>query len=389
MKRILIGLLGLVGVLIGGAASGQEYVPDEVLVKFTADASGHVKAALHRQNKGVVRGKVRGLDVEVVKVSPGQVEKLVRSYLADPHVEYAEPNYIATAVAAPSDPSFVSQWGLHNTGVDADIDFLEAWEYAQSIGHGGGAGNIVAIVDTGIDATHPDLAGKVVAGWNFVAGSSNTTDDNGHGTHCAGIAGAVTNNGVGISGVGFNCALMPVKVLDRRGSGSYANIASGIAYAVDHGAKVISLSLGGSFNSYTLEAAVNDAWARGALVVAAAGNEGKSRKLYPAAYTNAIAVAATDKTDRKASFSNYGTWVDVAAPGVGILSTVPGGGYQSWNGTSMATPHVAGLAGLAWADSNSSTRALIESRADAIPGTGRYWVHGRINAHRVFNLALQ
>jgi hypothetical protein len=231
-----------------------------------------------------------------------------------------------------------------------------------------------------------------VANKNFT--TSSTVDDlYGHGTHCAGIAAATTNNSIGVAGVGFNTSLMNVKVLGDNGSGQYSWIANGITWAADNGAKVISLSLGGSSGSYTLQNAVNYAWNKGVVVVAAAGNNGNTASVYPAYYSNCIAVAATDQNDAKASFSTYGSWVDVAAPGVSIYSTLPNHSnsigttnYGSLSGTSMSTPHVAGLAALVWATSygtsNTSVRSRIESTADAISGTGTYWKYGRINANK-------
>ena len=176
---------------------------------------------------------------------------------------------------------------------------------------------------------------------------------------------------------------MSVKALDDGGSGYYSWIANGIIFAADNGAEVINLSLGGTSSSSTLLSAINYAWNKGVVVAAAAGNDGRSRKLYPAYYSNSIAVAATDSNDKKASFSNYGNWVDEAAPGVNIFSAYKND-YANLSGTSMATPFVSGLAALLFGQnpgwSNAQVRNRIESTADRIPGTGTYWVHGRINA---------
>ncbi|MEW9032802.1 MAG: S8 family serine peptidase, partial [Planifilum fimeticola] len=178
-----------------------------------------------------------------------------------------------------------------------------------------------------------------------------------------------------------------VRVLNNSGSGTLDDVANGIIHAADSGADVISLSLGASVGATTLRDAVDYAWNRGVVVVAAAGNNGTSLPSYPAYYSNAIAVAATDSNDNKAYFSNYGSWVDVAAPGVNIYSTYTGSSYASLSGTSMATPHVAGLAGLLDAQGRSASqiRAAIENTADPISGTGTYWSKGRINAYRAVN----
>jgi thermitase len=240
----------------------------------------------------------------------------------------------------------------------------------------------IAIVDTGVQYDHPDLSGKVYLGYNFVDGNWDPYDLNGHGTHCAGIAAAVTDNGIGIAGMAPNASILAVKVLDANGSGTLDNVASGIEYAADAGANVISLSLGGPSGSTTLQNAVDYAWNKGAVLVAAAGNNGSSAPTYPAYYSNVISVAATDSNDNKPSWSNYGSWVDVAAPGVNIYSTYPTNRYAYLSGTSMATPHVSGLAALLAAQgrTNSQIRAAIQNTADPIAGTGTYWKYGRINA---------
>ena len=258
----------------------------------------------------------------------------------------------------------------------------------------------MAIVDTGVRGDHPDLVSKVIPSRNWTTSSPDTVDRYGHGTHVAGSVAALTGNGTGVAGVCPECDLISAKVCGDDGGCNYDWIANGVLWAVGCDvrdqvtdecriaprARVINLSLGGTYNSITLGNAVARAWQRGAVLTCAAGNNGNSVRFYPAAYTNCIAVAATDNRDRRASFSNFGnTWVDVAAPGVGILSTVVSGGYESWNGTSMATPHVAGLAGLLWSrglSTPTSVRSAIESNADRISGTGNAWAKGRINACR-------
>ncbi|MFC1924461.1 S8 family serine peptidase, partial [Chloroflexota bacterium] len=242
----------------------------------------------------------------------------------------------------------------------------------------------IAILDTGIDQDHVDLAAKIVANMNFT--SSGTVDDNyGHGTHVAGIAAA----GNGVAGIGFDSSLMNGKVLGDNGSGYYSWVASGVIWATDNGAEVINMSLGGTAYSSTLQSAIDYAWDNGVVVVAAAGNNGSSTQFYPAACTNCIAVAATSSSDSMASWSNYGDWVDVAAPGVSIYSTTINNNYGYKSGTSMASPHVAGLAALVFtteADAsgngyrNDEVRSAIESSCDDIGLSGIG--HGRINAYR-------
>jgi len=315
--------------------------------------------------------------------------------LRNPNVEFAEADYLAFATAAPNDTYFTNQWGLENTGqtikgqagtIDADINAPTAWNTTTGI-------NVrVAILDTGIDQNHEDLSGKIVLQANFT--TSGTLDDlYGHGTHVGGIVAAVTDNGKGVAGGCPDCVLMNGKVLRDDGAGAYSWIANGITWAADNQAKVINLSLGGSASSRTLQKAVNYAWNKGAVVVAAAGNSANQSKTYPAAYANAIAVAATNNKDQKASFSSYGAkWVDVAAPGQDIFSTFPNHpykinkspNYDYGSGTSMATPMTSAAAALIWTTgygtSASSVRSRLESTTDKIPGTGTYWSAGRVNA---------
>lgn len=286
-------------------------------------------------------------------------------------MEFAEPNYTVHAAYTPNDPAFADQWGL------AKIRCPQAWDITFGL-----PSVVVAIVDSGIDLEHPDFVGKLTPGWDFANNDADPDDDYGHGTHCAGTAGATTDNGIGVAGVGFNCRLMPVKVLDKNGSGTVAELVQGIYFAVNNGAKVISLSLVSSSGSQSLQNAVDYAWNHGVVICCAAGNSGSTTVRYPAGYTNSIAVASTTSSDERSSFSNYGPWVDVAAPGSSIYSTVAPNGYSWKSGTSMAAPHVAGLAALLWshygADRSATfIRQRIEDRCDPV---GAFVSYGRINA---------
>lgn len=277
----------------------------------------------------------------------------------------------------PNDPYFSQQWGPQKIQAPA------AWAFSTS------SPNVkIAVLDTGIDLNHQDLFGKVLTSVNY-SSSSTTSDVYGHGTHVSGSATAITNNNIGIAGVGGSSPLINVKVLDDSGSGTWDGVASGIVWAADNGANIINMSLGSTSATSAVESAVNYAWGKGVLIAAAAGNNGNTTPFYPAYYANSIAVAATDSNDQLASFSNRGDWVDVAAPGVNILSSLPGNQYASWNGTSMATPHVSGLAALLWTKVidtngdgfiNDEVRICIQDNADniGISGIG----NGRINAYR-------
>ena len=319
----------------------------------------------------------------------------------------------------PNDPLFSNLWGMHNTGqsggtVDADIDAPEAWSVNT-----GSPSTIIAVIDTGVDYLHPDLSANIwtnsdeiagngidddangyiddTKGWNFVSDTNNPMDDNSHGTHCAGTIAAVGNNGLGVAGVCWTARIMPLKFLDSSGSGYTSDAISAILYANRNGAHVLSNSWGGGGYSQSLKDAID---ASPAIVICAAGNSASNTDMspqYPSSYTssNIIAVAATDRWDQLASFSNYGAnSVDVAAPGVSIYSTTPSNSYGSKSGTSMATPHVAGLAGLIKSTNPSLTnqeiKTVIMSTTDPKSSlSGKCVTGGRINADRAVRLINQ
>jgi thermitase len=376
-------LTGLPSFAANPEQTSADFATDRILVKFKAGVTKLTMQADHKLRGNSTLQQIDPLNIQVIKIPDGKIQSQLKAYRNDPLVEYAEPDYIMKIDRTPNDTDFKKQWGL------TTIQAPQAWDITT-----GDSNVVIAILDTGIDQDHEDLAAKIVANQNFT--SSTTVDDlNGHGTHVAGIAAAITNNGKGVAGVACNASLMNIKVMEDTGSGFESSIAAGIIWAADNGAKVINMSLGGLYG-FTVWSAVDYAWNRGVVLVAAAGNNGNARPVFPAFCTNCIAVAAMDQNDTKASFSSYGTWVDVAAPGVSIYSTLPNHpnafialNYGSLSGTSMATPFVSGLAALIWATpfgtSNSVVRSHIESTADAIIGTGNYWQYGRINAFRAVN----
>jgi subtilisin family serine protease len=250
----------------------------------------------------------------------------------------------------------------------------------------------VAVVDTGVDYNHEDLYGRVIKGYDFVNSDSDPMDDQGHGTHCAGIIGATLNNGVGIAGLA-QVSIMAVKVLDYQGSGYYSWIANGIKYAVDNGADVISMSLGGPSDSTTMKDACDYAWSKGVLVVAAAGNDYGGPVSYPAKYDSVMAVSAIDSSNLLASYSNVGPEIEVCAPGSSVLSCYPGDQYKSMSGTSMACPHVAGVAGLVFSEnqylSNNDVRNILCDTATDLGSSGfdTSYGYGKVNAQAAVNAA--
>jgi thermitase len=294
----------------------------------------------------------------------------------------SEPANCESTVSASNDNYSGKQWAIPKT------EAPQAWVITS-----GEASVIIAVLDTGIDKGHEDLAGKVIAEANFTD-SPTTTDIYGHGTHVAGIIAAAANNGAGIAGVAYDCSLMNIKVADDYGMFYGSAAAKGVRWAVEHGADVINMSLFSMQPSQELEEAINYAWSRGVVVVAAAGNGTGTKPAYPAYYSNCLAVVATDENDCVASWSSHGDWVDVAAPGVDIYSTLPGDQYGDKSGTSMAAAHVSGLAGLLFALTsdlngngfvNDEVRADIEGGCDIVGMSG---IKGRINAFHAVEKAL-
>lgn len=368
--------------LSGNYSIAGEAASTSLLVKYKASVPESARANVNTQAGAKSRRHIGQLGVDIVQVtSKESIGEIIKKYKARGEVEYVEPNYLAKRFLIPDDSLYSKQWHLQK------IEAPKAWDVSQ-----GGFGPI-AIVDTGIAPTQADLSGFVQTGYNFVNNSADATDDNGHGTHVAGIVSAASNNSTGVASIGFKGSLLPVKVLDSTGAGTYGDVASGIIYATDKGAKIVNLSLGGSSSSQTLHEAVKYALSRGVVVVAAAGNNSNDSSVYPAAYPGVIAVTATTQDDNLATFSSYGSHVYISAPGVGIVSTYNSGGYVTLSGTSMATPAVAGLIGLALSRGNTTAATVIgdlKATSDKVGpyaydqnGWNKYFGYGRINAAKL------
>jgi thermitase len=410
--RAVIAVLILLASLAGGVwtAVAQEVQPPfeptsphdefkagQILVKFRERVSTDLAEDVLQQVDAVYVRSLYGSDIEVWQVPEGSELATAERLDANPLIEYAEPNYRVYAFdTVPNDPSYGKQWA-HTI-----MQSPAAWDITT------GKTNVtIAILDTGIDETHPDLVGKIVPGYDYVDNDNNPHDENGHGTHCAGIAAAVTNNGVGVAGMNWKARIMPIRVLDAEGSGYVDVLAEGIFWAYAQGARVLSISLGGSQYSLSVQDAVNAARASGSLVVASMGNDNSSQPMYPAAYSKVLAVAATGRNDLRAPYSNYGSHCDVAAPGgnmaayhdpQGIYSTMPTYpvhmttfddyymNYDYVHGTSQATPYVAGLAALLWGLEPSLTPDQVETTLENTAvdkgalGWDPYYGHGRVNA---------
>lgn len=332
-------------------------------------------------NNIAINGKTTALVVEIPSSSSSTfMNKAEESGFA----KYVEPNVKFKAQLDPNDTFYIDQWSLKT------IQANWAWNTTT-----GSPSVLVAVIDTGIDYTHPDLAANYVSGgYDWVNSDNDPMDDNGHGTHCAGIIAAVMNNNLGVAGLA-QVGIMAEKGLDYEGYGYEDELAGAIIHAVDHGAKILSLSWGGDTDSYLIHDAISYAYYNDVLVVAAAGNNGTTMKMYPAAYKEVVAVTATDSDDKLAVFSSYGDWVDVAAPGVQIYSTFPNSSYAHKSGTSMACPHVAGVAALVWSQFPSATRNWVRAQlrytADDLGSEGFdiYYGYGRINARRAVEQAPQ
>lgn len=322
------------------------------------------------------------------------IPQVAAAFAANPYVIYAEPDYAGVGAVFPNDDLFGLQWHLQNTGqgggtAGADVDAPLAWDVTT-----GSVNTTIAIIDTGLDLDHPDLAGKILSGYDFVNNDTVPQDDHGHGTHVAGLAAANSNNDTGTAGLCWQCRLMPLKGLNADNWGYYSWWASAIYYAVNTGADVINMSMGGTDPSSVLYDAVNYAYVAGVPVVAAMMNSGNSTPYIPAAYPQAIAVGATDRHDNRSSYSNFGTHIDLVAPGTDVWSTALDNTYEPWIGTSMAVANVSGVLGLLHSlDPTASVeqyRAWLRTTAEDqvgpgnedTPGWDPYYGSGRLNARQ-------
>ena len=383
------------------------YVPDQILVKFNPRLSVQsIETTIAAYQTNTIK-KIPKLDIYQLRIAENlTVEEMVNSMNQNPDIELAEPNYIAYIAASPNDTLFRLQYALHNTGqtievpgspqakASADIKATPAWDETK-----GDEDVIIAILDSGVDFSHPEILNKVISrGRDFVNDDYEATDDLWHGTHVAGIAAGETNNIEGIAGVAWNCKILPVKVIDVDGTGAYGWLIDAIRWAADNGADIINLSLGGPDPSIFLEDALNYAYQKDIFISAAAGSDA-GPVVYPAAYdAYVMAVAATDYNDNRAQWSASGPEVDVAAPGEVIISCIPlwntGPGFLPYafaSGTSTSSPHVAGLAALIrslkpWLNVEE-IMDIIRYSADDVnsvdnPGKDDFIGYGRINMEK-------
>ncbi|MHC4644700.1 MAG: S8 family peptidase [Planctomycetota bacterium] len=428
MKRILPALLagllvlgnaetGLAGMRSDmaevGVGARPKRVADEIVVKFGRGVSKDRIDRINQRHSAAVLYTSPFAGFRRIKIPPARTpEQMVELYSLDPDVEYAELNHYAYALFVPNDTFYSYQWDFHHPAWGINIE--SAWDITT-----GEPNIIVAVLDTGVAYENhtafqqaPDLADtRFVPGYDFVHGDTHANDDDGHGTHVTGTLAQSTNNSMGTAGVAFNCSVMPVKVLSKRGVGSYTDIADGIYFAADHNVTIINMSLGGAGDSTTLRNAVAYAYNHGVTIICAAGNEylEGNPPSYPAAYDEyCIAVGASTLGGTRAYYSNTGSYLDLAAPGGdlsddlnadgygdGILQQTFGvnpkdWGYFFYQGTSMAAPHVSGVAALLAStgvtDPDAIREALQNTARDLGPaGWDQQFGWGLVDAYAALN----
>jgi len=335
-------------------------------------SGGQFEQALKSVN-GRSKGYIRQLNTHVVELSTGADEAAaMRELRKNRKLKYVELDMAVAPAASVSDPAYGNSWALPKIQAPA------AWDSAN------GSGVTIAILDTGIDSAHPDLAPNLVPGWNVYDNNSNTADVNGHGTWVAGVAAMAANNAKGSAGVAWGAKIMPVRIADANAYAYWSTVAQGIYWAADHGAKVVNVSYNGVSGSATVQSAAQYLRSKGGVVVVAAGNSGGLESI--AASDALLSVAATDQNDARASFSSYGAYVDLAAPGVSVYTTTVGGGYSNASGTSFSSPVVAATAALMLSANGKLTPADVDrilkttSLDLGAAGYDQYYGSGRVNA---------
>lgn len=378
-------VLLLIAIALTGAHASAVYREGEILIRYKPGFRSQVGARAASIGAKVTR-EIPQIRAKRLKLPPGlSVPAALERFRKDPNVEYAGPNHIVSICLHPNDEIYTSgllyvftQWGLYDPDYgDVGIQAPDAWNITT-----GGSNIVIAVVDTGVESIHEDLYAKIVPGINTIDGQnpSNSEDDHGHGTFVAGVAAAMTNNYIGIAGVSWGARIMPVKALDADGYGTEADAAEGIVWAADNGAHIINMSFGGYDDVPVEQAAIEYAWNKGCVLVAASGNDGSNADFFPAFYDQVIAVGATNELMQRCTEadwyeggSNYGAYLDVMAPGNNIVSstlTSAGlwGPYEIASGTSAAAPFVSGIAALIKSAQPSWTNAQI---ADQIKSTAR------------------
>jgi thermitase len=384
-NRLVRSAIAVAALVVLGAGPGvafaqaeKAYAPGRILVMPRAGMPEAALAKILNENGGGKARRIGKTELRIVDLPPGLEKQSVEKLARHPHIEFAELDQVLSPEASVNDPYFGSAWHLAKIGTPT------AWDTAS------GSGVTIAILDSGVDASHPDLAARMVPGWNWYDNNSNTSDVNGHGTLVAGAAAASMNNGTGVAGVAGTARLMPVRISDANAYATFSTIAKGLTWAADNGARVANISYKVAGSSSVISAA-NYMKGKGGLVLSSAGNAGVDEGFAPT--TSMIAVAATDSNDAKASWSSFGSFVSLSAPGVSVWTTVRGGGYGAANGTSFSSPVTAGVVALMMSVNPtlpaSDVEKLLFSTALDLGTAGRdsYFGYGRVNASAAVSAA--
>ncbi|HTJ54754.1 MAG TPA: S8 family serine peptidase, partial [Nitrosospira sp.] len=350
----------------------ETWAKGRILVMPRAGLPAHEFDRILREHGGKAR-KIGQSHLYIMDLPANASEKAVAARLAQhPHFEFAEIDHAVPPDFVPNDPYYGSAWHLPKIGA------LAAWDSSQ------GSGVTIAILDSGVDGAHPDLASRLVPGWNFYDNNSNTSDVYGHGTKVAGTAGAASDNSTGVAAVAGQSKIMPIRVTDLGGMGYWSTIAQGLTYAADRGARVANVSFLGLSDSLTTQNAAQYMKNKGGLVIVSGGNTGVQQNY--AVTSTMIPVSATDANDVRTSWSSYGSFIAMSAPGAGIYTTTTGGGYGAVSGTSFSSPVTAGVVALMMAANtalpNTQVESLLYSTAVDLGDAGRdpYYGYGRVNA---------
>jgi thermitase len=371
----VLALTMFTGPTVALAQGPPTWLADELLVGFHAGVSEVEAEQVYRAHGAAKIERLRALNVHRIRVVPSALDAVERALGGRPEVKFVERNHLLLADMATTDPLYPSQWHLPKIGA------AEAWDITQ-----GSAEIVIAIVDTGVDGSHPDLSSNLVPGYNFYDNNTNTSDVGGHGTKVAGAAAAVGNNATGVAGVSWDSRIMPIRVADPSGVAYTSTIANALTWAADHGARVMNVSFSPVASSSTITSAAQYVRNKGGVVVSAAGNCGCWEAINENPYL--LSVSATDSSDNLTSWSSQGNYVDLSAPGLGILTTTSGGGYASVSGTSFSSPITAGVLALMMAANPSLTptqlETLLEANADDLGAAGwdPSFGYGRVNAYR-------
>lgn len=362
------------------STESEIFAKGRILVQPKVDVGDLEVGELLSAHGGKVKSKIEGINVYIVELPENANEKAIAALLAhNPKFNFAEVDSVVTAVQLTDDPLYANQWHLPK------INAPSAWDLST------GAGVTIAILDTGVDGTHPDLAARMVPGFNTYDNNTNTADVEGHGTMCAGTAAAIGNNSVGTTGVAWNANIMPIRISDRRARGYSSTIAAGITWAGDHGAKIASISFGPLNGSSTVISAAQYFQGKGGVVLNSGGNSGVLESYANTEYM--ITVAATDPNDARTSWSTYGNFIDITAPGLEIWTTTRGGGYSNPSGTSFSCPLTAGVVALMFSINPTLSPIQIQNILSSTSvdlgslGWDQYYGQGRVDANAAVILA--